>query len=252
MKNEIKRKIASYILAGTIVGSVSAKSFADDVDMTPIDINSAIADLIPDERVVVPSTVLPQEQEQQIEYPVSIKEAAPQVEGNLESQEDCVHVYNEWPDDVANQVTGTCTEDGSYDDIYYCTKCGAMKIVHVNMAHPGHNWITDNQKYDYVPATYDKEGSYKIRYTCNNKGCKASYEEVYIIPKLIPPVYPTCTPGPQKGPQKGPVVRTMPETGDDKNLELYEYLLALGLAGTASTSIALVNQKKKVLTFKRK
>ncbi len=77
---------------------------------------------------------------------------------------------------IENEILATCTEDGSYDEVVYCTECGEVisretKIIKAS----GHSW--DEGKVTKEP-TVDEEG--EMTYTC--AACGEIKTEV--IPKL--------------------------------------------------------------------
>lgn len=92
-----------------------------------------------------------------------------------------------------NEVPATCTTAGSYDEVVYCTKCGAeLSRKTIPVVKTGHKW--DNKDYTIVTDADCENDGLKIR-TCTVCGC---VEEV-IIPALghkydnVVVFEPTCT-----------------------------------------------------------
>ncbi len=93
------------------------------------------------------------------------------------------HVYSETPL-VQNKIFPTCTEDGSYDLVYYCTECGEeLQSVHYIDPAKGH---TENDVVfeNIVPNSCTTTGSHDEVYYC--KDCKIELSRNTIIDPIAP------------------------------------------------------------------
>ncbi len=82
-----------------------------------------------------------------------------------------------------NEVVATCTEDGSFDEVVYCSVCGEeLKREHTIVQKLGHlraDPVLENE----VPATYESDGSYDMVTYCSR--CDAELDrEHHVIPHL--------------------------------------------------------------------
>ncbi|MBO4769862.1 MAG: hypothetical protein J5563_03675 [Clostridia bacterium] len=76
-----------------------------------------------------------------------------------------------------NETPATCTSDGGYDEVVYCTVCGSeLSRSHVTIEHTGHSYTAVETK----PATYSEEG--ELTYTCSR--CGDTYTEPIAAIKL--------------------------------------------------------------------
>lgn len=235
MNKDLKRRLYAIALAGVIftgVKTIVKAETLDDVDMSYVDIDDAIKNLVPDENtVIIPEnkeekkeetpkqeettlptepktddvviTIIPEETKEN-EIP---EETIEETKENVE--EEHKHTFSNTADDVTNQVTPSCTKGGSYDEVYYCS-CGGYKINHVEVAAPGHKW-DDGEKKNIT------ESGYEIEYHCTNKGCNETKKEYFkITPEPTKPTEPKpTTPG------------QSPKTGDESNIALAA-IMALG------------------------
>ncbi len=85
------------------------------------------------------------------------------------------HVRGE--EEIENDVAATCTEEGTYDSVYYCTICGdeLSRENLVSEGAKGHREgdpVTENRKY----ATCTSEGSYESAVYCLDCGVELSRE----------------------------------------------------------------------------
>lgn len=80
---------------------------------------------------------------------------------------------------MENRVEPTCTENGSFDIVVYCTKCGEeLSRVNVTVNSPGH-MIGDDVEENRVEATETEDGSYDmVTYCaiCNKELARKSYK----------------------------------------------------------------------------
>lgn len=186
MNKNLKRRLYAIALAGVFLTTPKITAYADEADMTPIDIDSAISDLVPG-------------------YSDSNNNNNndKETKNNSSNSEECKHVYPSVADDVINQVTPSCTTGGSYDEVYYCIKCGANQIKHFEISAPGHKW--GEPKIENETSTgYDS-----VR-ECTNKGC---HEKITTHVDIITPTEPSIPTTPTE-----PGVN--PKTGDNTNLSL--------------------------------
>lgn len=186
MNKNLKRRLYAIALAGVLLTTPKITAYADEADMTPIDIDSAISDLVPG-------------------YSDSNNNNNndKETKNNSSNSEECKHVYPSVADDVINQVTPSCTTGGSYDEVYYCIKCGANQIKHFEISAPGHKW--GEPKIENETSTgYDS-----VR-ECTNKGC---HEKITTHVDIITPTEPSIPTTPTE-----PGVN--PKTGDNTNLSL--------------------------------
>ncbi|MBP3444798.1 MAG: hypothetical protein J6K23_02560 [Bacilli bacterium] len=186
MNKNLKRRLYAIALAGVLLTTPKITAYADEADMTPIDIDSAISDL-------VPGYSDSNNNNNNYNY----------TKNNSSNSEECKHVYPSVADDVINQVTPSCTTGGSYDEVYYCIKCGANQIKHFEISAPGHKW--GEPKIENETSTgYDS-----VR-ECTNKGC---HEKITTHVDIITPTEPSIPTTPTE-----PGVN--PKTGDNTNLSL--------------------------------
>lgn len=164
MKKDLKRKLYALALSGIIVVTPKIKTHAENIDMTPIDIDSAISELVPNYN--------PQDYTEPTNSNNSNNN-----NNNSNSYHDngyysnnsdssvCQHLYNENPDEAINFVNPTCTFPGTYDGVYYCIKCGEPKIEPKFVGSLGH-CLSD--------ATIENsdENGYDIVRKCQNPGCE--------------------------------------------------------------------------------
>ena len=239
MNKNLKRKLYALALAGLIMSGVNTRAFAeslDDVDMTPIDIEEAIIDLVPQEKNNSNNessnnnggnnTNNDNNNNSNDNNNVSnstddsIKDSNTNT-GNTNNH--VSHNYGSEPDDVINQKAPTCSTAGSYSEVYYCKDCGQAHIVDVVVEAPGHKWVNDGKRVNET-----SNGYYVINY-CEHKGCNEK-REVYV--EKVTPTEPTKPSIPSK-----PVTPSeIPKTSDDVKIGLVSCTLlgsATGLAGLA-------------------
>lgn len=190
MNKNLKRRLYAIALAGVLLTTPKITSYADEADMTPIDIDSAISELVP-------------EYSDSNNNNNNNNNNDKETKNNSSNSEECKHVYPSIADDVINQVTPSCTTGGSYDEVYYCIKCGANQIKHFEISAPGHKW--GEPKIENETSTgYDS-----VR-ECTNKGC---HEKITTHVDIITPTEPSIPTTPTE-----PGVN--PKTGDNTNLSL--------------------------------
>lgn len=139
MNRELKRRIYALALSGIIFIIPKMKAYAEEVDTT-IDVEKAISELVPN-----------------------------YTESN-NNQNNCYHLYEENPDKIINFINPTCTENGSYDEVYYCVKCGETRVMPKIIESLGHNW--SNASIENI-----NENGYDIINRCQNNGCNAEVIE---------------------------------------------------------------------------
>ena len=220
MNKNLKRRLYAIALAGVLLTTTKITAYADEIDMTPIDIDSAISELVPG-------------------YSDSNNNNNNDKETNNNSStsEECKHVYPSVADDVINQKTPSCTESGSYDEVYYCEKCGTKEIRHYEIPAPGHKW-------DGGTKIVTSNG-FEVIYHCTNKGCdattKKTYENTPTEPKPTKPTTPT-----------EPGKPNVPKTGDDSHIYECVGVMVASALGIAATTAAYINQEKQEKKYKGK
>ena len=211
MNKNLKRRLYAIALAGVLLTTPKLTAYADEVDMSPIDIDSAISELVPGYS----------------DSNNNNNNNNKETKNNGSNSVECKHVYPSVADDVINQKTPSCTESGSYDEVYYCEKCGAKEIRHYEIPAPGHKW-------DGGTKTITSNG-YEITYHCTNKGCDATTKKTYENTPTEP-TKPTTPTEPGKN--------DVPKTGDDSPIyECAGIMVASGL-GIAATTAIYLNQGK--------
>lgn len=257
MNKDLKRRLYAIALAGIMFTGVKTTVKAEtleDVDMSYVDIDEAIKNLVPDENIVIPEKKeeapkqeenkdeTPKEEEKQDNVTIIITPEETKAEEIKETeptketpQEEHQHSFSSVADDVINQVTPSCTKGGSYDEVYYCS-CGGSKTVHIEVAAPGHKWDSGEKK-------NITESGYEIEYHCTNKGCFETKKEYYKT-NTEEPTTPTIKPTEPK--ETTPSVA--PKTGDDTNLALLGAITTatgLGLFGTGYIANKVFEDKQK-------
>lgn len=228
MNKNLKRKLYALALSGILLVTPKVHAHAEDIDMSPIDIDSAISDLVPDYTEASNSNENTNVDNSNNESN-EVKNVGTNV-GNqnntnnyVEEPTTCAHLFSDVADDVRNQVTPSCTTGGSYDEVFNCVKCGAEKIVHHEVAAPGHAW--GEPKIENQTSTgYDS-----VR-ECTNKGC---HERITTHVDIITPTEPTIPTIPTEP-------GTNPKTGDNSNLglALAAFIASdLGLVGVTGYSL---------------
>lgn len=241
MNKNIKRKIYALALASVMVLLPKTKAYANEIDMgNSIDIDKAISELVPDD-VPTPTTKPTEPTEpkkddnKKNETPSKTEEiindnntsTKENNSTNNVTQSNCNHTYSDVADDVINQVTPSCTKGGSYDEVYYCTSCGAKKIVHYEISAPGHKWGSEHKE-------NETESGYYVVRECTNKGCK-EIEKVYVPKTPTEPTVPPTTPEKQD----------VPKTGDDSHVELAAAIMGLSAIGIPITLYELQKELAK-------
>ena len=158
-----------------------------------------------------------------------------ETKNNSSNSEECKHVYTSAADDVINQKTPSCTESGSYDEVYYCEKCGAKEIRHYEIPAPEHKW-------DGGTKIVTSNG-YEIIYHCTNKGCDATTNKTY----ENTPTEPTKPTTPTE-----PGNKNVPKTGDDSHIYECAGVMVASALGIAATTAAYNNQEKQKQKYKGK
>lgn len=133
MNKELKRRIYAIALSGIILTGPKMKAYAEEIDSETINVDKAISELVPN---------------------------------YTEVNDKCYHLYEEDPDEIINFVNPTCTTNGSYDELYYCVKCGEERIIPKTIEALGHNWSNP------IIENYTENG-YDIVNKCQNNDCDA-------------------------------------------------------------------------------
>lgn len=133
MNKELKRRIYAIALSGIILAGPKMKAYADEIDNETINTDHAISELVPN---------------------------------YTEADNNCYHLFEEDPDEIINFVNPTCTTNGSYDELYYCVKCGEERIIPKTIEALGHNWSNP------IIENYTENG-YDIVNKCQNNNCDA-------------------------------------------------------------------------------
>lgn len=209
MNKNLKRRLYAIALAGVLLTTPKITAYADEVDMTPIDIDSAISELVPgysdsNNNNDNNNNNNNNNNDNNDNNDNNINNNNDkETKNNISNSEECKHVYPSVADNVINQVTPSCTTGGSYDEVYYCIKCGANQIKHFEISAPGHKW--GEPKIENETSTgYDS-----VR-ECTNKGC---HEKITTHVDIITPTEPSIPTTPTE-----PGVN--PKTGDNTNLSL--------------------------------
>ena len=133
MNKELKRRIYAIALSGIILTGPKMKAYAEEIDSETINVDEAVSELVPN---------------------------------YTEANDKCYHLYEEDPDKIINFVNPTCTTYGSYDELYYCVKCGEERIIPKTIEALGHNWSNP------IIENYTENG-YDIVNKCQNNDCDA-------------------------------------------------------------------------------
>lgn len=133
MNKELKRRIYAIALSGIILTGPKMKAYAEEIDSETINVDEAVSELVPN---------------------------------YTEANDKCYHLYEEDPDKIINFVNPTCTTNGSYDELYYCVKCGEERIIPKTIEALGHNWSNP------IIENYTENG-YDIVNKCQNNDCDA-------------------------------------------------------------------------------
>lgn len=259
IKKETKRRIYALALAAIMVVLPKTRAYAEDINMSEtIDIDQAIADLVPQDPTPTPTPTpeptpaptteptkpaepttpsKPTEPSAPATEPTTPTETIPKEtvnnsnnngsnNDNENNNSKCDHKYNDAADDVINQVAPSCTTGGSYDELYYCTKCGETKIVHYTVDAPGHAWGPEHRE-------NENELGYDLVRECTNKGCHEKWR-VYIPKTPTEPTIPNEPTIPSR-----PTNPDTPKTGDESPIELMEAILGISAIGLPITSYQL-------------
>lgn len=259
IKKETKRRIYALALAAIMVVLPKTRAYAEDINMSEtIDIDQAIADLVPQDPTPTPTPTpkptpaptteptkpaepttpsKPTEPSAPATEPTTPTETIPKEtvnnsnnngsnNDNENNNSKCDHKYNDVADDVINQVAPSCTTGGSYDELYYCTKCGETKIVHYTVDAPGHVWGPEHRE-------NENELGYDLVRECTNKGCHEKWR-VYIPKTPTETTIPTEPTIPSR-----PTNPDAPKTGDESPIELMEAILGISAIGLPITSYQL-------------
>lgn len=165
MKKDLKRKLYALALSGIIVVTPKIKAHAENIDMTPIDIDSAISELVPNYN---PQDYTEPTNSNNNSNNNNNNSNNYYDNGNYSNNTDssvCQHLYNEYPDEAINFVNPTCTFPGTYDGVYKCLKCGESKIEHKIVGSLGH-CLSD------ATIENSNENGYDIVRKCQNPGCE--------------------------------------------------------------------------------
>ena len=277
MNKNLKRRLYAIALAGVLLSTPKITAYADEVDMTPIDIDSAISELVPGYSDSNNNNNNNDNNSNNNDNNNSNNNSNnndnnnvnndnnnnvnndnnnnnnndKETKNNSSNSEECKHVYPSVADDVINQKTPSCTEGGYNDEVYYCEKCGAKEIRHYEIPAPGHKW-------DGGTKIVTSNG-YEIIYHCTNKGCNATinktYENTPTEPKPTEPTTPT-EPKPTE-PTKPttptePGNKNVPKTGDDSHIYECAGVMVASALGIAATTAAYNNQEKQKQKYKGK
>ena len=273
MNKNLKRRLYAIALAGVLLTTPKITAYADEVDMTPIDIDSAISELVPgysdnnnndnnnannannnannndnnndnnnannndNNNANNNDNNNANNNNNNANNNNNNNNNDKETKNNSSNSEECKHVYPSVADDVINQKTPSCTESGSYDEVYYCEKCGAKEIRHYEIPAPGHKW-------DGGTKIVTSNG-YEVIYHCTNKGCdattKKTYENTPTEPKPTKPTTPTEAGKPN-----------VPKTGDDSHIYECVGVMVASALGIAATTAAYNNQEKQKQKYKGK
>ena len=275
MNKNLKRRLYAIALAGVLLTTPKITAYADEVDMTPIDIDSAISELVPgysdnnnndnnndnNNNNNDNNNANNNDNNNANNNDKNVNNNAnnndnnannndnnannnnnnnnnnndKETKNNSSNSEECKHVYTSAADDVINQKTPSCTESGSYDEVYYCEKCGAKEIRHYEIPAPGHKW-------DGGTKIVTSNG-YEIIYHCTNKGCDATTNKTY----ENTPTEPTKPTTPTE-----PGNKNVPKTGDDSHIYECAGVMVASALGIAATTAAYNNQEKQKQKYKGK
>ena len=269
MNKNLKRRLYAIALAGVLLTTPKITAYADEVDMTPIDIDSAISELVPgysdnnnndnnnnsnnnnndnnnnnndnnnannnDNNNANNNNNNANNNNNNANNNNNNNNNDKETKNNSSNSEECKHVYTSAADDVINQKTPSCTESGSYDEVYYCEKCGAKEIRHYEIPAPGHKW-------DGGTKIVTSNG-YEIIYHCTNKGCDATTNKTY----ENTPTEPTKPTTPTE-----PGNKNVPKTGDDSHIYECAGVMVASALGIAATTAAYNNQEKQKQKYKGK
>ena len=289
MNKNLKRRLYAIALAGVLLTTPKITAYADEVDMTPIDIDSAISELVPgysdnnnndnnnannnnnndnnndnnnnnndnnnannndnndnnndnndnnvNNNANNNDNNNANNNDNNANNNNNNNNNDKETKNNSSNSEECKHVYTSAADDVINQKTPSCTESGSYDEVYYCEKCGTKEIRHYEIPAPEHKW-------DGGTKTVTSNG-YEVIYHCTNKGCdattKKTYENTPTEPKPTKPTTPT-----------EPGKPNVPKTGDDSHIYECVGVMVASALGIAATTAAYINQEKQEKKYKGK
>lgn len=220
MNKNLKRRLYAIALAGVLLTTPKITAYADEVDMTPIDIDSAISELVPG---YSDSNNNNNNNDNNIN---NNNNNDKETKNNISNSEECKHVYPSVADDVINQKTPSCTESGSYDEVYYCEKCGTKEIRHYEIPAPGHKWDGGTK----IVTT----NGFEVIYHCTNKGCDVTTKKTY-----------------ENTPTE-PGNKDVPKTGDDSHIYECAGVMVASALGIAATTAAYINQEKKEQKYKGK
>ena len=218
MNKNLKRRLYAIALAGVLLTTTKITAYADEIDMTPIDIDSAISELVPG--------YSDSNNNNNNNNNNDNNNNDNETKNNSSTSEECKHVYPSVADDVINQKTPSCTESGSYDEVYYCEKCGTKEIRHYEIPAPGHKW-------DGGTKIVTSNG-FEVIYHCTNKGCDATTKKTY----ENTPTEPGGT--------------DVPKTGDDSHIYECAGVMVASALGIAATTAAYINQEKQKQKYKGK
>ena len=275
MNKNLKRRLYAIALAGVLLTTPKITAYADEVDMTPIDIDSAISELVPgysdnnnndnnnnnndnnnannndnnndnnnannndnnndNNNANNNDNNNANNNDNNANNNNNNNNNDKETKNNSSNSEECKHVYTSAADDVINQKTPSCTESGSYDEVYYCEKCGAKEIRHYEIPAPGHKW-------DGGTKIVTSNG-YEIIYHCTNKGCDATTNKTY----ENTPTEPTKPTTPTE-----PGNKNVPKTGDDSHIYECAGVMVASALGIAATTAAYNNQEKQKQKYKGK
>lgn len=238
IKKETKRRIYALALAAIMVVLPKTRAYAEDINMSEtIDIDQAIADLVPQDPTPTPT---PEPTPAPTTEPTTPTETIPKEtvnnsnnngsnNDNENNNSKCDHKYNDVADDVidkSDEGAPSCTKGGSYDKIYYCTRCGEPMIVNYTVDAPGHVWGPEHRE-------NENELGYDLVRECTNKGCLEKWR-VYIPKTPTETTIPTEPTIPSR-----PTNPDTPKTGDKFPIELMEAILGISAIGLPITSYQL-------------
>ncbi len=95
---------------------------------------------------------------------------------------DDVHIHTYAEAVIENEIAVTCTEDGSYDEVVYCTDCGVeLARVTVTVEATGHS-ESEPARINEIAATCTEDGSYDMVMCCPACSEIFEYGETVVVP----------------------------------------------------------------------
>lgn len=200
MNKELKRRIYAIALSGIILAGPKMKAYADEIDNETINTDHAISELVPN---------------------------------YTEADNNCYHLFEEDPDEIINFVNPTCTTNGSYDELYYCVKCGEERIIPKTIEALGHNWSNP------IIENYTENG-YDIVNKCQNNDCDA------VIIQHVNYVSPTESINQNQDQNQNQNSNDNNDEHSESNSNLKVALTSLGVAGASIYAATKIKKIKKI------